>query len=430
MRWSFFTAGLVWILASCSPNALLRNNLALSEKRFKDHIGFMLYDPAAGKTLLEFNSDKYFTPASNTKIFTFYSALQILGDSVPALKYVLTADSLIFWGTGDPSFLYRRVYNNNRVYDFLKDTPQRLFFSPSNYQAKHLGPGWAWDDYIYTYSSERSPFPVFGNFMELEKDSRDQVTARPSLFSHDLVRGDSVAGETEVIRDLDSNRITFFPGRKGSASSIWEMPFHSSAEVIVSLLSDTLKKKVEVIHYPLPKQFLTLNSIPADSLYRKMMQDSDNFIAEQLLLLCASIVSDTLAPEVAILYAKKNFLFDLPDDPVWVDGSGLSRYNLFTPRSIVRLWEKVYQKVPQERLFKLLAAGAQTGTLKNWHKADKPYIFGKTGSLSNNHTLSGYLITKKDKVLIFSFMNTHFIAPSDEVRRMMQEILVTVRNEY
>ncbi len=430
MRWGLFMMGWVWILASCSPNTFLKKKLTLSEKKFKDHIGFILYDPGAGKTLLEFNSDKYFTPASNTKIFTFYSSLQILGDSVPALNYIVRSDSLIFWGTGDPSLLYREVYNNNRVYDFLKNTPQRLFFSPSNFQTKQLGPGWAWDDYVYTYSSERYSFPLFGNFMEVEKDPYNQLITRPSLFARQLVMGDSVAGEGEVIRDLDSNRITFYPGKKRSSTSTWQLPFHSSPDVVVSLLSDTLKKKVEVIHYPLPKQYRTLNSIPADSLYQRMMQDSDNFIAEQLLLLCAGAVSDTLNPEVAIRYARKNFLFDLPDDPVWVDGSGLSRYNLFTPRSIVRLWEKIYQKVPQERLFKLLAAGSQSGTLKNWYMADKPYIFGKTGSLSNNHTLSGYLITRKDKVLIFSFMNADFIAPSDEVRRMMQEFLVTVRNEY
>jgi serine-type D-Ala-D-Ala carboxypeptidase/endopeptidase (penicillin-binding protein 4) len=120
----------------------------------------------------------------------------------------------------------------------------------------------------------------------------------------------------------------------------------------------------------------------------------------------------------------------LPDQPVWVDGSGLSRYNLFTPRSIVRLWEKIYAKVPTERLFKLLAVGGLRGTLKNWNKEDKPYVFGKTGFLSNNQTLSGYLLTKKGKVLIFSFMNANFVASSKEIRKTMQDFLVSIRNKY
>jgi D-alanyl-D-alanine carboxypeptidase/D-alanyl-D-alanine-endopeptidase (penicillin-binding protein 4) len=161
-----------------------------------------------------------------------------------------------------------------------------------------------------------------------------------------------------------------------------------------------------------------------------MMQQSDNFIAEQLLLACSGVLSDTLKPEIAIQYSKNNLLVDLPDEPIWVDGSGLSRYNLFTPRSIVQLWTKIYDIVPRERLFPLLATGGKYGTIRNWYKADKPYIFGKTGSLSNVHCLSGYLVTKSGKTLIFSFMSNNFVASTNKLRTNMQDILKMIYERY
>jgi D-alanyl-D-alanine carboxypeptidase/D-alanyl-D-alanine-endopeptidase (penicillin-binding protein 4) len=161
-----------------------------------------------------------------------------------------------------------------------------------------------------------------------------------------------------------------------------------------------------------------------------MMQPSDNFIAEQLLMHCAAVLSDTINPEIAIRYMQQNHLNDLPDPLVWVDGSGLSRFNLFTPRSIVKVWEKLYQTIPRERLLPLLAIGGKTGTIKNYYKNEPPYIYGKTGTLSNNHTLSGYLITKKGRTLIFSFMSNNFTVPVKEVRDYMEGILKDIYTHY
>lgn len=425
-----FAVGLVGMLTACAPHVAFKRQLAAAEGKFNDHIGFVLYDPGSKKTLVEYNANKYFTPASNTKIFTFYTALQILGDSVPGLTYTITHDSLIFWGTGDPSFLYPGSCSSTRVFDFLSNAPQKLFFSSTNFQTEYFGPGWAWDDYNDYYSVERSSFPVFGNLMEVRESPGHPWTTIPTFFSNHLATGDSAIKGTEVIREIDSNLIVIHPGKKPTSRHVWQLPFHYSGDVMVEMLSDTLKRQVEEITYAMPDTARKVFSVPADSLYRVMMQESDNFIAEQLLLMSAGVVSDTLKPEIAIRYARKNFLFDLLDEPVWVDGSGLSRYNLFTPRSIVRLWEKVYAKVPRERLFKLLAVGGQSGTLKNWYAADQPYVFGKSGSLSNNQSLSGYLITKKGKVLIFSFMNANFIAPSRDIRNAMQEFLIGIRNKF
>ncbi len=415
------------VSVACSPKRYVTKEVIRLEEELKEHTGFLLYDPASGKNLIEHQSDRYFTPASNTKIFTFYSSLKLLGDSAVSIKYIQKADSLIFWGAGDASFLYPNAFDNRKLFDFLSLAQGKLFFSSSNFQTETMGPGWAWDDYPYYYSAERTPLPIYGNLVNIKKDV-DRFYFRPSYFQLHFASASEPRGDELILRDLDSNQLTFYPGKAGRSS--WRIPFRYSDDLVVELLSDTLKRKVELINLPLSSDAKILHSVPLDSLLRVMMHDSDNFIAEQLLLQCANMVSDTLRPELAIEYAKKNFLSDLPDEPQWVDGSGLSRYNLFTPRSIVKLWDKIYREVPRQRLFPLLATGGKSGTLKNSYQADTPYIYGKTGTLSNNHTLSGYVLTRKGRVLIFSMMNNNFIVPTGDVRKRMEKILYTIHERF
>jgi D-alanyl-D-alanine carboxypeptidase/D-alanyl-D-alanine-endopeptidase (penicillin-binding protein 4) len=387
----------------------------------------MLYDQEKKKTIYEYNAAAYFTPASNIKILTLYTSLKIIGDSVPGLRYVVRGDSLIFWGTGDPSFLYKNAYNNDRIYSFLKSTDKILLLSTSNFDATHYGPGWAWDDYLDSYSVERSPFPVYGNLFSVAGNGT-ALEIEPPFFKKHLKPGGAQAEKASATRNLDNN--DFIVRRTNEEKFEFDIPFKVEPILTCQLLTDTLKKSVQPINTRMPNNAKLLHSIPVDSLYRVLMQDSDNFIAEQLLLLCAGIISDTLRPEIAIQHSKKTFMRNLPDKPVWVDGSGLSRYNLLTPRSTVQLWKEIYSLMPRERLFSMLATGGTSGTIRNWYKADKPYVFGKTGSLMHNHCLSGYLVSKSGKTLIFSFMNSNFTASVNDIRKNMQSILNLIYEHY
>jgi D-alanyl-D-alanine carboxypeptidase/D-alanyl-D-alanine-endopeptidase (penicillin-binding protein 4) len=428
MKWDRWSWCIVFLAASaCSTHRYLSVPVHQAEKDFKDHIGLVVYDPVSHKTIYEHQGDRYFTPASNIKILTFYTSLVLLGDSIPALRYVEKNDSLIFWGTGDPGFLYKDTYQSGRTYQFLKDHSEKLFFSSNNFQTKVFGPGWGWDDYQESYQVERTPLPVYGNLSTIRKVNGG-LTSVPPIFA--IVFADSAGrkGKTFFSRGMESNQLTYSPGKNGRKE--WKMPFHYSDELLAKLLTDTLKKEVRLASMKLPADAKTLYSVPADSLYKVMMQASDNFIAEQLLMMCAAVVSDTLKPEIAIQYMKKNRLADLPDSPVWVDGSGLSRYNLLTPRLIVRLWDRIYDIVPRDRLFSLLAVGGESGTIKDYYKGEKRYILGKTGTLANNHSLSGYLVTKKGRTLIFSWMNNNFTVPAREVRTRMEMVLKNVYENY
>lgn len=425
MRFIFLMWG--FVVAACSPRYALVKELKRTELELKDHTGFALYDPERKKFLMEFQSDRYFTPASNTKIFTFYASLKLLGDSTISLKYIQRNDSLIFWGMGDPAFLNPDTYSNGKPLEFLQSQPGKLYFSASNFQTESLGPGWAWDDYSYAYSAERSPLPLYGNLISIKRDSSTFRINPPRFFEHFTEATESREYET-VERELDNNRLTYFPGKLNGSE--WKVPVRYSSDLVVDLLSDTLKRTVEEITWSLPEDAKELQGVPLDSVYRVMMQESDNFIAEQLLMQCAAVVSDTLKPEIAIDHVIKYYLNDLPDKPRWVDGSGLSRYNLFTPRSIVMLWDKIQSEMPQERLFTLLAVGGRNGTIKDWYHNEVPYIFGKTGTLSNNHSLSGYLVTRKGKILIFSMMNNNYLATTTEVRKRMEKVLFTIHEKF
>ncbi len=390
-------------------------------------VGFVLYDLEEKQTLFEKNASKYFTPASNTKLFTFYTSLKMLGDSIPAMRYINKGDSTLFWGTADPSFLHLDSLGNSNVYDFLRTSNKKLFLSTSNYSDARFGAGWAWDDYNYYFSPDRSAFPIYGNVVKFNlKGNGELPGVSPPIFKKYVKTGSS---NTVLLREEFSNNFTFTPSLDNKEKEK-EIPYRYTDGWLVKLLSDTLKKEITIIEIPYDTTSKVIYSVPADSLYKKLLHISDNFIAEQLLVLCGSTMGDSITAKKVIDYAKMNFLADLQDELIWRDGSGLSRYNLFTPRSMVKLLEKIYEEVPEKRLFTLLPSGGESGTIEKYYAAERPYIFAKTGTLSNNHCLSGYLVTNSGRRLIFSFMNNHYINGSKPAKEEMEDILKMIRDTY
>ena len=154
-------------------------------------------------------------------------------------------------------------------------------------------------------------------------------------------------------------------------------------------------------------------------------------MAEQLLLMSSSTLSDTLNAKKVITHFVENELSDLNHQPRWVDGSGLSRYNLFTPESMVHVLHRMYQEIPQEELFPLFPAWDRNGTIEKWNQPEKTrYVFAKSGGMGNTYNLSGYLKTKSGKLLIFSSMNNHYRVPSSTVRKEIELILESLREKY
>ncbi|MCS3737460.1 D-alanyl-D-alanine carboxypeptidase/D-alanyl-D-alanine-endopeptidase [Mucilaginibacter dorajii] len=426
------------LLGSCNVNRLSVSKSKI-KKQFtnsqisNDHFtGFALYDLDEKKMVFELNADKYFTPASNTKLFTFYTCLKMLGDSIPALKYETHADSLIFWGTGDPSFLHSDLKGTNGV-RFLQASNKQLYYSTTGYTGNFFGPGWGWDDYNDDYQVEINALPLEDNEALLYADTDGNMQVKPQYFKRDLTPDASYSPESfKVKRDFLTNNFVY-PQTSIPAKFKQQVPWKTSDMLTRALLEDTLKQPVYLVSLPVSSKARVIYNSNADSVYRRMLQPSDNFIAEQLLLVCSSTKFNVLSTDSVINYSKKHFLNDLPDEPQWIDGSGLSRYNLFTPRSIVKLLCKISDEVKNDSLlYSMMSAGGLTGTIKNAYKTDngKAFVWAKTGSLSNNHNQSGYLVTRKGKRLAFSFMNNNFIRPAKDIRNEMVRIVTWIHETY
>lgn len=429
--------GLLIALSSCTVQKI-NSSLKKSEVFDKGHLGFMLVDPEKEKPLIEINSNKYFIPASNTKLFTFYTAYSILGDGlVNGLNYLERGDSLIFWGTGDPSFLHPDL-KNDIVLEFLKNSDKDLYLLDNFDQVSAFGPGWSWDWFNAYYATERSAFPSYGNVVRFEKAENEEViTVIPERFRSNLSGKETKNWQGYQFRrarlsNLFSYQIT---PKKVAEAFETDIPFITSAELSSIMISELLGKRVELIKNEsyLKRDPKKLQTHSADSIYAQMMKISDNFLAEQLLLLISDQLNNTLSTADAIDYAQENLLGDLPDQGVWVDGSGLSSKNMFTPRSIIALLAKIREEVPLEKIKAYFPAGGESGTIRNWYKADEgqaPYIYAKTGSLSMASSLSGYLLTKSGKILHFSCLMNNYQIPSDDLKAELQKILYLIHDRY
>lgn len=420
----FLLCSLIVLINACSPSRRIEKSIKKISATSDYHTGFVLYDPTQKKTLISFNGSKYFTPASNTKIITLYTGLKLLGDSVPALRYQIQNDSLLFAGTGDPSFLNENTTNSLRVFEFLKSFPGKLFLIREPKTPEHYGSGWAWDDYDAYYQAERTAFPMFGNAVTLSGDSTN-LQIHPRLFKDSLTLVETTTAGFN--RLMNKNH---FQVQRPVQNLKKNVPLRTSFNLTHELLADTLRREIQNLNFPQHALKNILFSVPADSIYKTMMQVSDNFIAEQILLMVSQQLADTMRTEFTINHMQKNYLSDLPQPLVWVDGSGLSRYNQFTPESIVKVWEKIIELRPAEELFPLLAVSGPNGSITSVFRDRPNLIHGKTGSLRHQYSLSGFIHTRSGKTFIFSSMNANFTNPTSAVRADVEKILNQIYEKF
>ena len=344
----------------------------------------------------------------------------------PAMEYVIRGDSLIFWSTGYPLTLHPD-HPDAIVIDFLSESDKELFYWSRPMEDERFGPGWGWDDYAGYYGAEKSVFPIYGNSVQVIVDNqKKEFSTSPTHPGLRFTESDSTNTRTRVNRDEFWNEfeIKYKELEEGDSITVDTLirPFRYSDPLFIDLIGQASGKQIKQIEdYHRPKTFETLAGVAADSLYKWMLQPSDNLFAEQILMMISGNSSDTLSTEKAIKLAQAST--NIKTELVWRDGSGLSRYNMFRPNEILDVLKSIDFSVAE----KLFPQGQTSGTIEDWYT---PNVYAKTGTLSNNHSLAGYIKTDSGKTLIFVMIANHYTAPITTIRESFGVMLKKIQKAY
>ena len=431
----------VCLLAACRGPAALRA-IDAEPLYAEAFTGFYLADAATGEALAARQADKLFTPASNTKLLTLATALAWLPpDSLPALAFRADGDTLRLWALAYPTLGADEHDYNRRIRERLAgwDGPVELSLHGFS-RLPRLGEGWMWDDYGYAFARERSGLPLYGNLASAWSEraggggdgSGGGLRSRPAFLA--VAESSSLRAGT-LDRDEASNRFT--AGRLTPSRDTASAPLFGANALASQLLEDFSGRPIRYHNQPLPADWRerTWRGSPRDTLLAQMMLPSDNFLAEQLLLQAGLYHDDLTSPATIRERARDSVLHIDEAHLAWADASGISHYNLVSPRALVEVVRDCFVeagRVRTDRLF-VLPQGGRSGTIEEWYGSPgglPPYVFAKTGTLRHNHALTGLLRADSGRWLAFSFMHNHFRGSSREYKQAMERTLATIREAY
>jgi D-alanyl-D-alanine carboxypeptidase/D-alanyl-D-alanine-endopeptidase (penicillin-binding protein 4) len=325
--------------------------------------------------------------------------------------------------------------------------------------------GWSWDDYNDDYMAERSPLPLSGNTIKIIVKNRLFTNKRfdrldwdvhPAYFASyiprfyalplkmmvrkemdDTANLKAALSKFRVQRKISSNAMDILPGNPVFDRT--EIPFYTDGNTTaIDVLHDDYGiQNVKAgqlfdnsLYSDIPEHLRihTIHTQPTDTLLKIMMHRSDNFYAEQSLLMVGNERIGVMNDEKIIDTLLATDYAGMPQRPQWVDGSGLSRFDLFTPQDFVFILAKMRNEFSWGRITTIFSTGGD-GTLGSYYKNLRGKIFAKTGSLTNDIALSGYLITQKNKTLIFSVLVNNHTTSATAVRRVVERFLTAVQRD-
>ena len=367
-------------------------------------VAFSLSQLSNSKRIVDYNSDKLMTPGSNVKLLTLYMGLKNF-DSFPILNYRKKNNKFYFWSTGYPLLKHHKK-SDSIILKLLKTQKDSLIYIVKKNQSKLLGPGWAWDDVNYYFSPERSTFPIFGNLIKIKKvkNKKDKLEFTPKYFE-------------DKLSNIHLNLVNDFKFSENRDSIL--IPFRTSDSLFIKLLETELDRKIgiEYDNLELSKNFKTIYS-NNNALFELLIQDSDNLVAESIIMMSSGKGSIDFNIEKQIKTFQKNEFSDWNSKIFWVDGSGMSRYNILNTEFILSVLNKIHEIMGKQGIVNLFP-----NYFSNYDKIGS--VFAKTGTLKNNRCLSGY-IYKGEKIYIFSIMVGNHNSDLSELNSFFKDILLKI----
>jgi len=458
------------------------------EAAAKGHWGALVTDAETGEVLFSLNQSQYFTPASNTKLFTTVLALSTLGPDYRVRTTVEAAGAVDPAGRlrGDLLLVGRGDDLTNRVFPYtkqgLRDGPPEKALAELADQVvrrglkqidgdvvgddSYLAParfpsGWTVDDTVWSYGAAVSAIVVNDNAMTLEVRPGEasgaplRVSVDPSGSLYD-VRNEALttAAGTEpqlrLARDPESHTFILSGTLPLDASRRFlSVAVQEPAENAAALLAHLLEARgVHIMgrsrarHAGDPAAFVPPagRTVFADHISPTLIEDvrltnkiSDNLHAELLLRIAAKEKGGADNLDDALKFADqfRQGIGLASDDVLLKDGSGLSRDDLATPQGFVHLLAYAAGQPWGAAFLGTLPVAGEDGTLEGRMKgtAAAGRIQAKTGQVDHVEALSGFATTLRGERLIFSLMGDNHIASGHDAAAIVDGICVAMVEE-
>lgn len=427
------------------------------------NLGMMVKKADDATTLYEKHPDRYFTPASITKLFTSFVALKSLGQDF-SFKTTLASDNkpvegdvmngnLYLTFTGDPGLslndLEQLFVTLKNTYNISQVTGQ-LVVDDTAFDEDYWVEGSAWDNQKFYYGAPVSPIIINKNTHQAmlvpgnkEGQKPELVTEKPMLLN--MVLNESVTKHVEdpelcplELKDIGENAYKIVgciePGAQPVSLRIAVKDPRVMLKKMLHMIVMKHQIRIEggVRFEAAPEHVMQLashESQPLSQLLGDMQRPSDNMIANVIFktfgrAFAAGPGTFAMGKRVMQAVLEKESRVDTQHIKL-VDGAGSSRYNRTTPRQVVELLLAAYEQEEIRDVFMNSLPQGGEGTLENRFLEDvvRSNIRVKTGSLTSVTGLSGYVKHPKEGWLIFSILNNGFM--SIEKQKRLEDKLLT-----